>query len=102
MKDILIAHPEIKKIQIEGHTDNRGNAAWNKKLSGARATAVVTWLTRHGIAKTRMGSAGYGQERPLDSNDSDAGRAAVGGRRHGCRDAARGVHHFDHPHVRIG
>lgn len=75
VKDILDAHPEITKVRVEGHTDNRGNAAWNKKLSDARAAAVVGWLKRHGIAKSRLSSVGWGQERPLDSNDTEQGRA---------------------------
>ncbi|MFO0739482.1 MAG: OmpA family protein [Labilithrix sp.] len=76
VKEILTAHPEITKLRVEGHTDNRGQAAWNKKLSDARAISVVNWLVRKGgIDKKRLTSVGWGQERPLDSNDSDEGRA---------------------------
>ncbi len=71
---ILDEHPEITKIGIEGHTDNRGGAAHNKKLSVRRAASVVKWLVAHGIAAGRMSSAGFGMERPLDANDSDEGR----------------------------
>lgn len=75
VKDILIAHPEITKVRVEGHTDNRGAAGWNKKLSDARALAVVGWLSRHGVLKSRLTSVGWGQERPLESNDTEQGRA---------------------------
>ena len=73
---VLTEHPEIKKVSVEGHTDSRGNAASNKKLSAARAASVVTWLTKKGIEKERLSSAGYGQERPIATNDTDAGRQA--------------------------
>ncbi len=71
---MLTNHPEIVAVEVEGHTDNRGNAANNKKLSAARAAAVVRWLTSHGIEASRLSSQGYGQERPIDSNDTDEGR----------------------------
>jgi outer membrane protein OmpA-like peptidoglycan-associated protein len=62
------------KIEISGHTDNKGSAEYNQKLSESRAQAVVVWLTRKGIAKTRMTFAGYGLSRPIASNDTDQGR----------------------------
>ena len=71
---ILKEHPEVKALSVEGHTDNRGNAALNKVLSQNRAKAVVTWLVKHGIEKGRLTSAGFGQERPIDTNDTDEGR----------------------------
>jgi OOP family OmpA-OmpF porin len=74
VEGVLTNHPEITAVEVEGHTDNRGNAASNKKLSAARAAAVVRWLTSHGIEAARLTSVGYGQERPIDSNDTDEGR----------------------------
>jgi outer membrane protein OmpA-like peptidoglycan-associated protein len=71
---ILKEHPEIKLISVEGHTDNKGVPGMNKTLSTQRAAAVVTWLSKNGIDKKRMTSAGFGQERPIDSNDNEAGR----------------------------
>lgn len=73
--ELLKAHPEIAKVRVEGHTDNKGAPLANKKLSENRAASVVRWLTLKGIEKGRLVSAGFGQERPLDSNDSEAGRA---------------------------
>jgi len=75
VKDVLEAHPEIKKVRIEGHTDNVGKAAYNKTLSQKRAASVAKWLTDKGVKKERLVSEGYGQEKPLDSNETDAGRA---------------------------
>lgn len=71
---LLRGHPEIAKVRIEGHTDDVGNAASNKKLSANRAAAVVSWLVAHGIDGARLTSAGFGSERPLDSNETEGGR----------------------------
>jgi serine/threonine protein kinase len=76
VKKILDEHPELGKVSVEGHTDNRGSAAYNKKLSGRRAASVVRWLTRHGIDAKRLSSVGYGFDRPLDTNDTEEGRQA--------------------------
>ena len=72
---ILTENPELKSVRVEGHTDNKGGDAFNKKLSQKRAEAVVVWLTKHGIDKQRLSAAGFGKERPIDSNDTDEGRA---------------------------
>ncbi|MBN2197528.1 MAG: OmpA family protein [Polyangiaceae bacterium] len=72
---VLGEHSEILKIAVEGHTDNRGNAAYNKKLSERRAASVVKWLTtKHEIDSGRLEARGYGLDQPIDSNDTDAGR----------------------------
>ena len=71
---ILKAHPEITKVRIEGHTDNRGSDVINKKLSADRAASVVKWLTAHGIDKSRLSSQGFGSERPISENTTEAGR----------------------------
>lgn len=63
------------KIAIEGHTDNTGDAAHNKKLSNERATAVMNLLVSSGIDKTRLSAKGFGAERPLVANDSEANKA---------------------------
>jgi len=75
VQQVLAGHPEIKKIRVEGHTDNVGKPDYNKKLSQRRAESVVAWLVKHGIDKNRMTPRGFGQEEPIDSNDSEAGRA---------------------------
>jgi OOP family OmpA-OmpF porin len=72
---ILKENPQIQKVGIEGHTDNKGSAALNKKLSEKRAQSVVSWLVAHGIDKSHLTAAGYGRERPIDSNVTDEGRA---------------------------
>ena len=63
-----------KMIRVEGHTDNRGGAGLNMALSTRRAAAVVEWLTSHGIEADRLTSKGWGQAKPLDSNETPEGR----------------------------
>ncbi len=72
---VMSDHPEIKLARVEGHTDNVGNAAFNKKLGGSRAQAVVTWLVAHGVAKERLVAEGIGKDRPIAPNTTEAGRA---------------------------
>ncbi|MFL5355718.1 OmpA family protein [Archangium sp.] len=76
MTDALRASPWIKKIRIEGHTDNQGSAAANQTLSVRRARSVMRWLQTHGVEPERMEFAGYGQSRPVAGNDTEQGRAA--------------------------
>ncbi|MFO0664442.1 MAG: OmpA family protein [Polyangiaceae bacterium] len=73
--NLLKANASIKRIAIEGHTDNRGGAAMNKTLSQNRANSVMKWLGQHGIEAGRMEAHGYGLEKPIDTNDTDEGRA---------------------------
>jgi len=62
-------------LMIEGHTDNVGDAAHNKKLSEARAQAVRTALIEQKIDAARLTAQGFGAERPLVANDSDINKA---------------------------
>jgi outer membrane protein OmpA-like peptidoglycan-associated protein len=72
--DLLNKNPRMK-IEIGGHTDNRGTREYNQKLSENRAKAVYTYLIEHGIDKARLSYKGYGMEKPIDTNDTDEGRA---------------------------
>ncbi|MBX3226353.1 MAG: OmpA family protein [Labilithrix sp.] len=74
VRAVLQTHTEIKKIRIEGHTDNKGAAAMNKKLSADRAASVKTWLVKKGIAADRMSTTGFGLEKPIDTNETETGR----------------------------
>lgn len=63
---LLQAYPDIKLLSVEGHTDSRGSASANKRLSQARAESVMEYLVKAGISPTRLQAAGYGPERPID------------------------------------
>lgn len=76
IRELLLANNALK-VQINGHTDNSGNAASNKTLSLKRATAVVNYLTQKGIAAVRLSAKGYGSERPIVSNDDEEGGRAI-------------------------
>ena len=66
---------DIKQIEISGHTDNEGSDTYNQKLSEGRAAAVVNYLASQGIKPERMLAVGYGESRPIDTNQTDEGRA---------------------------
>lgn len=72
---LLMKDNPTLKIQINGHTDNVGKAADNLKLSNGRAQSVVAYITSKGIAADRLSSQGFGATQPLDSNDTEEGRA---------------------------
>jgi outer membrane protein OmpA-like peptidoglycan-associated protein len=71
---LLKKNPKLQ-IEISGHTDNVGTAEYNQKLSENRAKAVYDYLVSNGITSTRLTYAGYGLTRPIDTNDTDSGRA---------------------------
>ncbi len=73
--DVLSRNAQISKIEIQGHTDNRGNAERNLDLSQRRADSVRRWLIEHGVAAERLEAKGYGQTRPLVPNITNTNRA---------------------------
>lgn len=73
--DVIMRHPEITRIEIQGHTDNRGGRAHNQDLSQRRAEAVRDWLVRAGVEAGRLEARGYGQEQPLVPNITASNRA---------------------------
>ena len=72
--DVLKTNPNIK-IDVQGHTDNKGGAAYNKKLSDRRAASVKKYLVGKGVEAPRLTSHGYGAEIPLVPNTTDQNRA---------------------------
>jgi outer membrane protein OmpA-like peptidoglycan-associated protein len=70
LKELLTDNPALE-VQINGHTDNVGNALANKILSKKRAEAVVSYLVGQGISANRLSAKGFGEERPLVSNDDE-------------------------------
>jgi outer membrane protein OmpA-like peptidoglycan-associated protein len=71
----FIEKNEGMKVEIGGHTDNVGTEEYNKKLSQQRAQAVVNYLTGKGIEKTSIIAVGYGEAKPVTTNDTEAGKA---------------------------
>jgi len=60
---------------VAGHTDSVGTDSYNQGLSERRANAVKDYLTAQGIKASRLTARGYGESRPVASNDTDEGRA---------------------------
>lgn len=74
LSSVLKAYPNAQ-IQLSGHTDNTGAADANQALSLSRANAVRDMLVSSGVGADRISTNGYGQDRPIASNDSEQGRA---------------------------
>ncbi|GAB5542242.1 MAG: hypothetical protein SangKO_020020 [Sandaracinaceae bacterium] len=72
----LQANPQIRRLRIEGHTDNRGDEEYNRELSQQRAQRVLEWLVENGVAAERLQAEGVGPSRPLEDNETRAGRQA--------------------------
>jgi len=70
-----IDSPGLMHIQIEGHTDSKGSAKYNKVLSIKRARAVGFYLTQHGIQPSKITINGFGEDLPLEPNNSEENRA---------------------------
>ncbi|MEZ4221246.1 MAG: OmpA family protein [Polyangiaceae bacterium] len=75
VQEILEKNPQIEKVEIQGHTDSKGSDAYNLALSKRRAASVRAWLVKAKIDPKRLVSQGFGETRPIDSNDTEEGRA---------------------------
>ena len=72
---VLLAYPGSYRIEIEGHADAVGSEDYNIRLSRDRAESVGSYLVTSGLPATRIGSTlGLGEDRPVASNDTAAGR----------------------------
>lgn len=74
LEDIMKANPTMV-IEVRGHTDNQGNAAYNLDLSKNRALALVQSLVARGIAVNRFVAKGFGVTKPIATNETEEGRA---------------------------
>ncbi len=72
--EFLNSNPTVE-IEIAGHTDSRGSEEYNQRLSQGRTQAVVDYLISQGINPDRLKAVGYGESRPVDSNETEEGRA---------------------------
>ncbi|MBX3193312.1 MAG: OmpA family protein [Labilithrix sp.] len=73
--DVLIKNPRIRRVEVQGHTDNSGTVEHNRQLSEDRANAVGAWLSTHGVQGDRLTAKGYGQSKPLVPNVTAGNRA---------------------------
>lgn len=73
--DILLRNPDIRLLEVQGHTDDRGGREMNQKLSEKRALSVRLWLVDHGVDESRVSSNGFGPDQPKVPNITAAGRA---------------------------
>ena len=73
LKTLLETNTTLK-IQINGHTDNVGSTTENLSLSEIRAKAVADYLIEQGISAERLSYKGFGENEPIDTNDTEAGR----------------------------
>ncbi|MBV6751705.1 OmpA family protein [Pseudomonas chlororaphis] len=64
-----------EQFEVDGYTDNTGNAAFNLGLSKRRAEAVATYLAKHGVTPQHLKAAGFGEADPVASNDTPEGQA---------------------------
>jgi outer membrane protein OmpA-like peptidoglycan-associated protein len=71
--EFLSENPRVK-IEIQGHTDNVGSPAYNKALSERRAKTVYDYLVAKGISSSRLTYKGYGESKPVATNNTEAGR----------------------------
>ncbi|MBW2256619.1 MAG: OmpA family protein, partial [Deltaproteobacteria bacterium] len=71
----ILSQPRIVRVEVQGHTDNTGGAAYNLDLSQRRAQAVVDALADRGVAPERLDARGYGFTRPVASNEIEEGKA---------------------------
>jgi outer membrane protein OmpA-like peptidoglycan-associated protein len=70
LERMMQQNPDLR-VEIAGHTDNIGTAAYNKQLSQRRAEAVKDFLTKKGVDPRRITAVGYGKTKPLASNDDE-------------------------------
>ena len=72
--EVVKQHPEIVRIEVQGHTDDRGDPIFNNKLSQARADSVMVALVERGVEMNRLMARGYGAGKPIGDNRTEAGR----------------------------
>ena len=69
----LLAHPALR-IEVGGHTDGKGSASYNLRLSDSRAAAVKDYLVSRKVDAGHLSSHGYGKTMPIADNNTDEGR----------------------------
>lgn len=70
----IMKHNADIRIEIAAHTDNIGSFEYNMKLSRKRAQSIMDYMVSRGIPKDRLKAVGYGESRPIASNQTESGR----------------------------
>ncbi len=73
--NVLMSHPELLQVEVQGHTDDTGSPARNSQLSQERAEAVKDWLNRAGVERDRLLAKGFGADKPVAPNINERNRA---------------------------
>jgi outer membrane protein OmpA-like peptidoglycan-associated protein len=76
IRDAILTHPEILKVEVQGHTDDSGTEEFNQRLSQERADAVRKWLIDAGVPAEKLTAKGYGYWKPQGDNRIRQGRAS--------------------------
>lgn len=71
---VMNDNPQITLLQVEGHTDSTGTAAFNRKLSQQRAESVGKYLAGKGVTAGRVQARGFGPDKPIADNTTDDGK----------------------------
>ena len=71
----LRENPWIRKMRVEGHSDNQGGEMYNLNLSQLRAISIARFLVQNGVEPDVLEAKGYGLSKPVDTNETIAGRA---------------------------
>ena len=74
VRRLLEQQPDLRRIEVQGHTDNLGDARYNRELSQRRAEAVMKWLVEHGVEPMRLTAKGFGPDQPAFDNRTEEGR----------------------------
>ena len=74
--ELIVATPAVRRLEVQGHTDQTGDAAKNRALSQTRAEAVVAYLVARGVEAERLVATGFGPDQPLLAEDTDEAHAA--------------------------
>lgn len=69
---VMLEHPEIQKVSVEGHADERGAESYNLQLSDQRAAAVRAFLEAQGVSSLRLSSQGFGESKPIVAESTEA------------------------------
>jgi outer membrane protein OmpA-like peptidoglycan-associated protein len=72
--EFLRTNPKVE-VEIGGHTDSNGSDQYNANLSQGRSESVVDYLITQGIDASRLSARGYGESKPIDTNDTKEGQA---------------------------